>query len=118
MYGLALGFDWQEGGIFSPVAPNGVLLNQEKGWWEQTETIRTLLHFHLRHRRNELNAPLQRTLEFVKASFIDPQYGSWYARLGPGIDPRTLEKGNEWKVDYHVVAMCMEALRLTGQAAT
>ena len=113
LYGMALGFDWQGGGIYSPATPNGEIINQQKGWWEQCEVIRALTHFFLRHRRNDLNGPLQRTLEFVKASFIDSQYGGWYPRTGPGITPQELEKGNEWKVDYHVVGMCMEAIRLT-----
>jgi mannose/cellobiose epimerase-like protein (N-acyl-D-glucosamine 2-epimerase family) len=115
--GMALGYDRQNGGIFSPARPDGVLINEEKGWWQQCETIRALVHFYLRFHRNELNGPLQNMLEFVKAQFIDPQYGGWYTTIGPGIDPRTQEKGNEWKVDYHVVGMCMEAIRLTAKAA-
>jgi cellobiose epimerase len=113
LYGMALGFDWQSRGLYSPAAPSGEIINQQKGWWEQCEVIRALTHFFLRHRRNDLNGPLQRTLEFVKASLIDSQYGGWYPRVGPGITPQELEKGNEWKVDYHVVGMCMEAIRLT-----
>jgi cellobiose epimerase len=113
LYGMALGFDWQGGGIYSPATPSGEIINEQKGWWEQCEVIRALTHFYLRHRRNDLNGPLQRTIEFVKASFIDSQYGGWYPRIGPGITPQELEKGNEWKVDYHVVGMCMEAIRLT-----
>jgi mannose/cellobiose epimerase-like protein (N-acyl-D-glucosamine 2-epimerase family) len=115
---MALGYDWQNGGTYSPASPNGLLINQQKGWWEQCEAIRALTHFYLRQRRNDLNGPLQRALEFVKASLIDPQYGGWYQRVGPGVPARAMEKGNEWKVDYHVVGMCMEAIRLTQQAAS
>lgn len=117
LYGMALGFDWKNGGVYSPVTPNGVIANREKGWWEQAEAIRALTHFYLRHKRNDLNGPLQRTLEFVKAAFIDPQYGGWYARLKPDNTPLVWEKGSIWKLDYHIVGMCMEAIRLTSQTA-
>jgi mannose/cellobiose epimerase-like protein (N-acyl-D-glucosamine 2-epimerase family) len=112
MVGMGLGFDWENGGLFSPAAPNGVLINQEKNWWQQCETIRTLLYFYMRRQRSDLGGLVQRTINFVKANFVDQQYGGWYPRIGPGIDPKSLEKGNEWKVDYHVVGMCMEAIRL------
>ena len=49
-YGMALGFDWQNGGLYSPTTPDGVLINQQKGWWEQCESIRALTHFYLRQR--------------------------------------------------------------------
>jgi mannose/cellobiose epimerase-like protein (N-acyl-D-glucosamine 2-epimerase family) len=112
-YGMALGFDWQEGGIYSPANPNGTIIDQEKGWWEQCEIVRAFTHFYLRHQREDCLGPLQKMMNFVKASFIDVQYGGWYPRIGPGITPTSLPKGNEWKVDYHVVGMCMEAIRLT-----
>jgi mannose-6-phosphate isomerase len=115
LYGLTLGFDWEAGGIYSPTTPAGQIMNQRKGWWEQTETIRALTNFVLRHHRTDLIEPLEKTIAFVKTSFIDPEYGGWYLRVEPGVAPETLEKGNEWKLDYHVVGMCMEAIRLSEQ---
>ena len=111
LYGLALGFDWKEGGIYSPASPTGQIMTQRKGWWEQTETIRALINFIARYQRNDLIEPLQKSMNFVKSSFIDPEYGGWYPALEPGVSPQTLEKGNEWKLDYHIVGMCMEAIR-------
>lgn len=117
-YAMALGFDWKNGGIYSPATDKGEIVNQEKGWWEQCEAIRALVYFYKQQGRTELGGPLQRMLDFVKASMIDAQYGGWYPRVGPGIDPQTLEKGNLWKVDYHVVGMCMEAIRPTQSGVT
>jgi mannose/cellobiose epimerase-like protein (N-acyl-D-glucosamine 2-epimerase family) len=111
--GMALGFDWKNGGLFSPATPDGKLINQEKNWWQQCETIRALLYFYMRRQRSDLGGLVQRTLTFVKAYFVDHEHGGWYTRIGPGIDPKTLDKGNEWKVDYHVVGMCVEGIRLT-----
>jgi mannose/cellobiose epimerase-like protein (N-acyl-D-glucosamine 2-epimerase family) len=56
-------------------------------------------------------------IRFVQNAFVDPEYGGWYYAVGPGITPTELEKGNEWKLDYHVVGMCMEAIRLAERVA-
>lgn len=115
-YGLALGFDWQAGGIYSPASPTGQISVQHKGWWEQCETIRALLHYVIRYRRSDLLEPLQKTLAFVQRDLIDPDFGGWYQAAGPNLPPKTREKGHEWKLDYHIVGMCMEAIRLAEQA--
>lgn len=114
-YGLALGFDWESGGIYSPASPTGERLATHKGWWEQCEAIRAMINFVIRHHRADLVEPLQKTITFVQESFVDPEYGGWYHSVGPGIAHQELEKGNEWKLDYHVVGMCMEAIRLAEQ---
>jgi len=114
--GLALGFDWQAGGIYSPTTPSGQLINQRKGWWEQCEATRALINFVIRHRRDDLIEPCQKMIAFIKSTMVDPKYGGWYPAVGPGINPQELEKGNEWKLDYHVVGMCMEAIRLAEAA--
>ncbi|HXF60093.1 MAG TPA: AGE family epimerase/isomerase [Caldilineaceae bacterium] len=115
LYGLALGFDWQAGGIYSPASPAGQLMTQRKGWWEQCEAIRAMTHFVVRHHRADLLEPLQKTIAFVQTSLIDPVYGGWYSAIEPGVSPEGQEKGNEWKVDYHIVGMCIEAIRLSNQ---
>jgi mannose/cellobiose epimerase-like protein (N-acyl-D-glucosamine 2-epimerase family) len=113
LYGLALGLDWEAGGIYSPTTPGGQLTNQRKGWWEQCEAIRALLNFVVVHNRKDLMEPLQKMIQFMQGSMIDREYGGWYPNVGPGIAHQELEKGNEWKLDYHVVGMCMEAVRLS-----
>ena len=112
VYGLALGLDWESGGIYSPTNPDGKIISQRKGWWEQCEAIRALLNFVVVHNRNDLVEPLQKMIRFAQSSMIDPEYGGWYPNFGPAIAHQELEKGNEWKLDYHVVGMCMEAIRL------
>ncbi len=115
--GLRLGFDAAEGGIFSPVAPDGTLLTERKGWWEQCETLRALLRLADLHARNDLLAPLRQTLAFVQDQFLDPAHGGWYASRQPGVSPSLQPKGNEVKLDYHVVGMCMEAIRIQNAAS-
>ncbi len=111
-YGLRLGYDMEHGGIFSPVAPDGSRNSQRKGWWEQCETIRALLRYVDLHAREDLWSHLKQTLTFVQDQFLDKEHGGWYMSLEPGLSPATQPKGNEVKLDYHVVGMCMEAIRM------
>ena len=139
--GLKLGYDTDNGGIFSPVTLEGDRSPSSKGWWEQCETIRALLH-HLFLRGNpELSQPFLKTVAFVQRHFVDPEFGGWFIAppaLYPGeeeaadgvsaktaaetrfgkLPPRGisaglgLHKGFEGKVDYHVVGMAWEAKRV------
>jgi mannose/cellobiose epimerase-like protein (N-acyl-D-glucosamine 2-epimerase family) len=59
------------------------------------------------HGREDLWGPFERTMAFCRANLIDPEFGGWYL-------DRSLDKGSEWKVDYHVVGLCEEAIRLAG----
>ena len=113
-YGMRLGYDMEHGGIFSPVAPDGSRISLRKGWWEQCETIRALLRFVDGHARVDLLGPLQQTLTFVQNEFLDHEHGGWYMNREPGVSPAAQPKGNEVKLDYHVVGMCMEAMRIEG----
>ena len=110
-YGLRIGYDTDAGGIFSPASPQGEIQSAKKGWWEQCETIRSLMHFAIIHGRDDLWQPLEQTIGFIKSDFVDPEYGGWYTSREPGVNPFDQSKGNEWKLDYHVVGMCMEAIR-------
>ncbi len=111
-YGMALGYDWQDGGIFSPASPEGKLYSKRKGWWEQTEATRTLLRFVFRRNDDTYLAPLAQTMDYIRANFVDPKHGGWYSFREPGDSPETQDKGNEWKLDYHVIGMCMEGIRI------
>ncbi|MFN8491299.1 MAG: AGE family epimerase/isomerase [Caldilineaceae bacterium] len=114
-YGMLLGYDAQAGGIYSPADPTGQLLSQRKGWWEQCEAARALMHFVVRRQRDDFRQPLAQTVAFIQKQFVDPVYGGWYMTLEPGGDPTNQDKGTEWKVDYHVVGMCMEGVRLAAE---
>ncbi|MEN6346017.1 MAG: hypothetical protein ABFE16_12025, partial [Armatimonadia bacterium] len=66
--------------------------------------------------RDDLWPKLQRHLDFVRAQFVDPEYGGWYFTPAEGgLAPRNSAKGSVWKMDYHVVGMCEEALRVLGE---
>ena len=111
-YGMQLGYDHASGGIFSPASPDGSSVRQTKGWWEQCEAIRALLHFAALREHDDLWAPLQGTVDFVKRELLDHEHGGWYSGSWTPVSGVTKhDKGSEWKVDYHVVGMCVEAAR-------
>jgi len=113
--GLNLGFDAADGGIISPVMPDGKPKTIIKGWWEQCEAIRSLIHFVVVRGRSDVRKPLEKVIEFVQKNFVDEEHGGWFSRppVTAGEDSVSLDKGGEWKTDYHVVGMCAEAIRLS-----
>ncbi|MAT78812.1 hypothetical protein CMK14_27255 [Candidatus Poribacteria bacterium] len=110
-YGLQIGFDSEEGGIYSPASPEGIATDH-KGWWEQCEATRALMRFAVGHNREDLWLPLGKTIDFIQQNFVDPEHRGWFMSAGDGGTVHWQNKGNEYKVDYHVVGMCMEAIRL------
>lgn len=114
-HGLEVG-EAPDGGLYSNEAPEGGLLRPDKGWWQQCEMLRALVHFAAWRGRDDLWPKLQRHLDFVRSEFLDPDYGGWYFTPAVGgLPPKNSAKGSVWKMDYHVVGMCEEALRVLGE---
>ena len=110
-YGLRVGYDAERGGICTRAPLHGPPTGAgraHRGWWEQCEAIRALMHFAVVRCRDDLLGPLARTTGLVRAELIDPEHGGWYSSASA----EDKSKGNVWKVDYHVVGMCAEAVRL------
>jgi mannose/cellobiose epimerase-like protein (N-acyl-D-glucosamine 2-epimerase family) len=115
-YGMKSGYDSEQGGIYSHADYQGNAMKGPKGWWQQCECLRALMHYAAVRNRKDLWEPFDKTLEFSKLNFIDPEYGGWYTSYDPG-KPREgsdLNKGGVWQAGYHVCGMYVEALRLTG----
>lgn len=109
-YGLRVGYDAVHGGVCAAVAQeDGRVLQPAKGYWQQCEAIRALMHLATRRGRDALWEPCARTLAFCRRELIDPEFGGWYG----GTDRH---KGQVWKLDYHITGMCAEALRLAAPA--
>ena len=115
-YGLRIGYDADDGGIFRFASPDGRVLSQNKRWWPQCEAVRALMHFATLRSNDALWIPLVKTIRFIKDYFVDGEYGGWYTFIEPGVSPTNQDKGTDkggnLKVDYHVVGMCVEAIRL------
>jgi len=113
-FGMRYGYDPTEGGTIVSTTSNGSALSSEKGWWEQCELVRALLHHVVRRGREDLWAHATQSIAFVKECFADERHGGWHGRPEPPGGHAQSPKGNAHKVDYHVVAMCVEAIRLGG----
>ena len=112
-FGMAHGFDAEAGGIFSSADYSGKPRGQAKGWWQQCEHLRALMHYAAEHGQDDLWGPFEKSLAFVREHFIDSEYGGWYASAGGGSGVG--RKGSAWKVGYHTTGMYLEALRLAGE---
>ena len=113
--GLAMGFDPKEGGIFSPASPDGNSVQKIKGWWEQCEAVRTMIHFAFVRNKDSLWDPLKKTIDFIQSSMIDHENKGWYTFLAEGMDHINQEKLTPGKVYYHTIGMCLEVFRHYGE---
>ena len=111
-YGIELGYDSEQGGIFSPAEPKTLNVVQTKNWWEQTEAIRAMLNFYFSREHKELFEPLSRTIDFVKNQMIDPRNGGWFSKIDDKNDQHLQLKGFPGKNYYHIMGMAMEAIRI------
>jgi mannose/cellobiose epimerase-like protein (N-acyl-D-glucosamine 2-epimerase family) len=115
-FGMQVGYDNANGGIYSTSDYDGNSDRRPKSWWQQNELLRALIHYAVMRDRPDLWEPFKQSLTFVKQHFIDNEYGGWYAsydsrKLREG---NALNKGNLWQVGYHVCGMYVEVLRLAG----
>jgi len=113
-YGLEVGYDADEGGIFSRGDYEGNARPGPKGWWEQAELLRALAHYAVLRERDDVWDAFAQSLKFVQRNFIDWEHGGWFRSYEPGV-PRAVEeqnKGSVWMVGYHVTGMYWEVLRL------
>lgn len=112
-YALQEAYDQDQGGCFNRLSPEG-LKDLAKGWWEQSETLRTLMHYATVRGHTELWPRYEQTLAMVKRDFADAVHGGWYPSplKDCGKSPCTLPQAG---FGYHIAAMHMEALDLTAQ---
>lgn len=115
-YGMKVGYDRENGGIFSTSDYDGNSDKGPKSWWQQNELLRAIIHYAALRDHPGLWEPFDQSLAFVKQNFIDTQYGGWYASYDPvkTREGRALYKGRPEQVGYHVCGMYAEALRLAG----
>jgi cellobiose epimerase len=113
-YGMRVAYDRDEGGIFSRGDFQGNAVRGPKGWWEQCETLRAMMHYAVLRGRKDLWPAFDRTLAFARKSLIDAEYGGWFYSYDPSGPRQRTNKGSVWQVGYHVCGMYAEALRLAG----
>lgn len=108
-YGLKIGYDDIEGGVFNRVYPDGSI-DRDKYWWQQAEGLRALMVAASKNNRRELWRRYEQTQELVKEQFVDGTHGGWKLAA-----KRTCEAGRcgpEQPEPYHMVGMHAAALSL------
>lgn len=111
-YGMTMGYDQEAGGVFSRLDADGAVIRGRKGWWEQCEALRALLHYAVVRERGDLWPPFDRSLAFAQRHFIDADHGGWFAAFDPARPAQGTGKGSIWQAGYHVSSLYREALRL------
>jgi mannobiose 2-epimerase len=103
------------GGRNASGAPSNML------WWPQCEVIKATAHYAILRGRSELWPVHQQTLDFVKKTYLDTEYGGWFEGYIPGtpresMGARAYIKG---AVDgpelspYHMTSMFHDLWRIT-----
>jgi cellobiose epimerase len=91
-------------------------------WWPQCEVIKATAHYAILRGRSDLWPYYQQTLDFVKKTYLDTQYGGWFEGYTPGstreaLGERAFIKG---AVDgpelspYHMISMFHDLWRIAG----
>jgi len=112
-YGMKVSYDNEMGGIFSRGDYSGGVVRGPKGWWEQCESLRAMMHWAVQRGRTDLWPTFDKSLAFSKKNFIDAEYGGWYSSYDPEKPNRSPGKGNIWQVGYHVCGLYVEVLPLS-----
>jgi len=110
-WGVRYGWDNQRGGVFNQCDRHGRPLQTDKTYWVQSEALRAM--FYVARGGGQLDARvLQTTADFVWQYCADHEHGGWFATVDRRGSPVNADKGGLWKLDYHVVSLCDEAIRL------
>ncbi|WP_197456040.1 AGE family epimerase/isomerase [Stieleria neptunia] len=103
-YGLQIGYDNTEGGIFAGADYGSKVTNRGKGLWQQTECLRAMVRYACQHGREDLWPKIDQSWELLKREFADEQYGGFVSH------PGQRQKGSVWKCGYHETGLYKEIL--------
>ena len=112
-YGMKVAYDAEEGGIFTQGDYDNRAVRGPKGWWEQCEFLRALMHWAVVRGRTDLWPAFDKSLAFAKRNLMDAEFGGWYYSYDPQNPTIRNGKGSEWQAGYHVTGMYLEGLRLS-----
>ena len=119
--GIRVAFNKPDGGMWMNVDINGNPTRKYMIWWNQAEILRATAHYAILHGRSDMWPYFDKSLEFLKANFLDPQYGGWFEGYIPGSPRDALGERAHIKgaVDgpefgsYHQSSMYHDLLRIT-----
>ena len=112
-FAIKVGYDPADGGTYDAAHPDDRVVH-EKGFWQQSECLRTLMRYAALYDRRDITRRYEQTLALVRAQFIDADNGGWYPMAKDLCVQRACP--DEQPDAYHMTAMHWEALRLAEQA--
>jgi mannobiose 2-epimerase len=113
-YAIKVGYDELDGGTFNVAHPDGAVV-REKGFWQQSECLRTVMRYAVLYGKPDMVRRYEQTLALVQSQFIDADNGGWYAMAKSACARQTC--ADEQPDAYHMTGMHREALRLAEQAS-
>lgn len=114
-YGLRVGYDDQAGGCYDR-AYSDQTVNMAKGWWQQSECLRTLMHFAAKPDYPDLWDRYEQTLGLVRTDFVDSIDGGWRMRAEGACEPSKCPDAQP--EPYHMTGMHREALNLANRGSS
>lgn len=100
------------------------LLDTDRHWWVQAETVVGLIYLARFHGDESAYAKAEKTWEYIKAHLADHVHGEWWWRRsgaqadlisGADIERFKDDKAGFWKCPYHNSRMCMEVVKIINE---
>ncbi|MEI7867970.1 MAG: AGE family epimerase/isomerase [Candidatus Methylumidiphilus sp.] len=108
-YAMKVGYDRKVGGSFNRSHGEGKV-DPEKGFWQQAECLRALMHFVVIRDKTNLESSYEQTLNYVQNEWIDNVNGGWWMK------PKSLctqsDCPNEQPDAYHMTSLHSEGIEL------
>lgn len=123
-WGFAQGWDSVYGGIFNDIdiqgmpvpTVDGALRYASKLWWQHTEALYGLLLAYAVTGRKALLDAHDRTLDYAKTHYLDPEHGDWFGILDRTGLRLNDAKGTERKSLFHLARNLFHAWQLCEHA--
>jgi len=113
-YAIKTGYDDRAGGTFNVAYADGTVV-REKGIWQQSECLRTLMHYAALYGKPDMKRRYEQTLEFVQDELIDTKNGGWFMMTKSACARQACP--DEQPDAYHMTGMHREALALAVRAS-
>lgn len=110
-FAVRCGWDETHGGVYTYVTERGEVVNDPKGFWENSEALMALLWYSRRTGERRRLDLFERQAAFCFTHLADHEHPGWFTTVARDGTPIDTHKGNSWKADYHVVKMCAEVYR-------
>jgi len=112
-YAIKTGYDEQKGGCFNAAYTDGRVV-REKGYWQQSECLRTVMHYAALYGKSDMKRRYEQTLTLIRDEFIDAKNGGWFVMTKSACARQSCP--DEQPDAYHMTTMHREALALAARA--